>query len=176
MTAAPPAPRFAAGPEELLGPDAIARCTGLELMRGVLEGRFPAPPIARVLDFAMIEAEKGRAVFRGRPAFDFYNPAGSVHGGWFGALLDSCMGCAVQTMLPAGAAYTTLEYKVNIIRPLFADSPPVLAIGEARHAGRRTGVAEGRIVGEADGRLYATGSTTCMVTPLHGTSKGRDER
>jgi uncharacterized protein (TIGR00369 family) len=76
------------------------------------------------------------------------------------------MACAVQTALPKGAGYTTLEFKVNIIRPLFEGSGPVLAIGDATHVGRRTGVAEGKIIGEADGKLYATGSTTCLIMAI----------
>jgi uncharacterized protein (TIGR00369 family) len=144
----------------------IAAKSGREFMEAVLNGEFAAAPIGITLGFAVHEIGDGRAVFRGEPSFSVYNPIGSVHGGWFGTLLDSCMACAVQTALPKGKTYTTLEFKVNIIRPLFASSGPVLAIGDATHVGRRTGVAEGRIVGEQDGKLYATGSTTCIIMDI----------
>jgi uncharacterized protein (TIGR00369 family) len=156
----------AQSPGDLPTHDQIAAKSGREFMEAVLNGDFAAPPIAFTLGFAVHEIGEGRAVFRGEPSFSVYNPIGTVHGGWFGTLLDSCMACAVQTALPKGKAYTTLEFKVNIIRPLFMSSGPVLAIGDATHVGRRTGVAEGRIVGEEDGKLYATGSTTCIIMDL----------
>ena len=95
-----------------------------------------------------------------------YNPSGAVHGGWYGTLLDSCMACAVQTKLPKGFGYTTLEYKVNLLRPIFETTEDVLAVGEVDHVGRRTGVATGKIVGAESGKLYATGSTTCIVMEI----------
>lgn len=156
----------AQSPADLPTPEQIAGMTGREFMEAVLNGELAAPPIALTLGFDVHEIGDGRAVFRGEPSFSVYNPIGTVHGGWFGTLLDSCMACAVQTALPKGKAYTTLEFKVNIIRPLFVNSGPVLAIGDATHVGRRTGVAEGRIVGEEDGKLYATGSTTCLVMDM----------
>jgi uncharacterized protein (TIGR00369 family) len=144
----------------------IASMTGRAFMEGVLAGDLTAAPIGETLGFVLHEVGEGRAVFRGIPSLSVYNPVGTVHGGWFGTLLDSCMACAVQTALPKGAGYTTLEFKVNIIRPLFEGSGPVLAIGDATHVGRRTGVAEGKIIGEADGKLYATGSTTCLIMAI----------
>ncbi|WP_316015401.1 PaaI family thioesterase [Roseobacter sp. HKCCA0434] len=152
--------------EDLPGRETIASMSGLEFITAIAEGRLPAPPIARTLDYGMESVEEGRVVFRGRPSFEVMNPIGTVHGGWFGTLLDSCMACAVQTCLPKGQGYTTLEYKVNVIRPLFANSGEVRAIGQVSHVGRRTGIAEGRIEGVEDGKLYATGSTTCMVFDL----------
>lgn len=155
-------PLHAEGPDDLVPPAEAARMTGLEFMQGILEGRLPAPPIARTLDYRLHEVAPGRVVFRGAARFSFMNPIGSVHGGWYGTLLDSCMACAVMTRIGRGQAYTTLEYKVNIIRPV-PMGVEVDAIGEALHVGRSTGVAVGRLVGVADGRLYATGSTTCIV-------------
>ena len=102
-------------------------------------------------------------VFRGEPSFQVYNPLGSVHGGWYGVMLDSAMGSSIHTRLPRGKAYTTLEYKVNILRPARETTGPLLAIGEAVHVGRSTGTAEGRIVSERDGKIYATATTTCLV-------------
>ena len=94
--------------------DQIAGLTGLELMQGVLEGSLPYATIARTLDFVMVEVGKGRAVFQGTPGPQLLNPLGTVHGGWFATLLDSALGCAVHTMMPAGRAYTTAELGVNL--------------------------------------------------------------
>ena len=158
--------RFVDKVEELPSMEQIASMSGLDFIQAIQRGELPAPPIGRTMGYWMEEAVEGRVVFRGRPSFEVMNPIGTVHGGWFGTLLDSCMACAVQTTLPAGQGYTTLEYKVNIIRPLFAHSGEVRAIGEVSHVGRSTGVAEGRIVGVEDGKLYATGSTTCLILSL----------
>jgi len=152
--------------EDLASRETIASMSGLEFIQAIQRGELPSPPISKTLDYWMEEAVEGKVTFRGKPSFKAMNPIGTIHGGWFGTLLDSCMACAVQTMLPVGLGYTTLEYKVNVIRPLFSDSDEVLAIGEASHVGRRTGIAEGRIVGAQDGKLYATASTTCMVFSL----------
>lgn len=159
-------PRFAGSPEELLTREELAGLSGLEFIEGIHAGRLPAPPIGETLKYALYAVEAGRVVFRGKPFFGAMNPIGGIHGGWFGTLLDSCMACAVQTTLPKGRGYTTLEYKINILRPLAHDSGPVDAIGTVSHSGRRTATAEGRIVGVEDGKLYATGSTTCLVFDL----------
>ncbi|MEX0366978.1 MAG: PaaI family thioesterase [Ruegeria sp.] len=156
---------YAKGVEELLGPADMGTMSGLEFMQGILEGRLPAPPIGKTLGYQLHAVEEGRVAFRGTPTFDGCNPLGSVHGGWYGTLLDSAMACAVQTRVPRGAAYTTLEYKINIIRgiPLGLE---VECVGKADHVGRSTGIAHGEIRGVEDGRLYATGSTTCIVLNL----------
>lgn len=158
--------RFAESAEELLTPRELSAMSGLDFLTGIAEGRLPAPPIARTLNFRMHKVEEGRVVFRGKPEFGSMNPIGTVHGGWFGAILDSCMACAVQSTLPRGSGYTTLEYKVNIIRPLFPNGQELEAIGKVSHVGRRTGIAEGELRGVADGKLYATGSTTCIILDL----------
>ncbi len=155
---------FALGPEDLLDTDMRLSLTGLEFMQGILEGRFPAPPICRALGFRLDDVARGRVRFEGVPGFDVCNPHGSVHGGWYGTLLDSAMACAFLTTLSNGFGYTTLEYKVNITRGVPLDTP-VIAEGVVQHTGRRTGVASGTIVGKDNGRLYATGSTTCIVLP-----------
>ncbi|KUJ80490.1 thioesterase [Ruegeria marisrubri] len=151
--------------EELLRPADMANMSGLEFMQGILDGRLPAPPISKVLGYHLHSVEEGRVAFRGTPTFDVCNPLGSVHGGWYGTLLDSAMACAVQTGVPRGAAYTTLEYKINIIRGIPIGTE-VECVGVADHVGRSTGVAHGEIRGVEDGRLYATGSTTCIVLNL----------
>ncbi|MEM9581254.1 MAG: PaaI family thioesterase [Pseudomonadota bacterium] len=136
--------------------------TGLEFMTGILEGRHPAPPIGRTLNYRLHATSDGEITFRGAPLFDHCNPLGTVHGGWYGTLLDSAMACAVMTRLPKGRVYTTLEYKINILRPIPLEMQ-VDCHGNAHHVGRSTGVASGEIRGVEDGKLYATGSTTCIV-------------
>jgi uncharacterized protein (TIGR00369 family) len=161
-----PTGRYPAGPDDLPPPEAVRPLTGRAYVEGLRDGTIPAAPIARLLGFWLESVEDGRAVFRGRPRFEFYNPMGAVHGGWFGAILDSCMSCAGQTRLPVGKSYTTLEYRLNTVRALTEASGDVLAIGTAVHVGRRTFVAEGRVVGAEDGRTYASGSTTCLVLDI----------
>lgn len=143
-------------------PEQVAGKTGLEVFALMLAGEIPYPPIADTLDFVLIEASHGRAVFQGRPLFKHYNPLGGVHGGWFATLLDSAVGCAVHTTLAAGKAYTTAELKINITRPLSVKVPLVRAVGEVIHVGRRMATAEGRLVGP-DGKLYAHATTTCFI-------------
>ena len=141
---------------------AAAGKSGLELFRAMLAGALPAPPISRTLDFLLVEAEHGRVVFQGRPGYAHYNPMGTVHGGWFATLLDSALGCAVHSTLPAGKAYTTAELKVNIVRPLTDRVPLVRAEGRIIHGGARMATADGRLTGP-DGKLYAHASTTCFI-------------
>ena len=157
--------RIAKDESEMPGPDLIGSMSGLDFMRGILRGELPGAPMAGTLDYNLVTVEEGFVVAAGRPRFDFHNPIGSVHGGWFGTLLDTCMGCAVQTMLPKGRGYVTLEYKINILRAATARSGLIRAEGRAVHVGRRTATAEGRMIGE-DGKLYATGTTTCLVLEL----------
>ena len=136
--------------------------SGLELFTAMIAGELPAPPISKTLDFILVEAEHGRVVFQGRPGIAHYNPMGAVHGGWFATLLDSALGCAVASILPAGKAYTTAELKVNIVRPLSDKVPFVRAEGRIIHGGNRMATADARLTGP-DGKLYAHGSTTCFV-------------
>ncbi len=141
--------------------DVLSR-SGLEFMQDVLAGRLATAPIWRTLGFWLEEVQDGRIVLHGQPEFGASNPMRAVHGGWYGAILDSCMACAVMTCVPKGSFYTTLEYKVNITRPIPLGSK-VQAIGTVQHAGRSTGVAVGEVRGIDDDRLYATGSTTCII-------------
>ena len=158
-------PRFPETPADLLSPEQMATLTGMDVVRGMLTGRLPAAPIAQPGRLTMSDATEGRVTFTGDPDFTLYNPQGTVHGGWFGIALDSAMGCAVMSRLPRGFSYTTLEYKINMLRPVFEDTGTLTIIGESIHAGRRTATAEGRIV-DNEGKLYATGTTTCMVIEL----------
>lgn len=140
----------------------IADLSGLERMRRVIAGELPQSPIARLMNFLMVEAGDGRAVFEGVPEEYHYNPIGMVHGGFAATMLDSAMGCAVHTTLPARVAYTTLELKLNFLRPVKTDTGLVRAIGTVIHAGRTTALAEGRLV-SADRTLYAHATTTCLI-------------
>lgn len=140
----------------------LAGLSGMQMFEAIFAGELPPPPIGDALDFVPIHMAPGLAVFQGRPQRRHYNPLGSVHGGWFATLLDSAVGCAVHTQLPAGRGYTTLELKVNMVRPLNERVPLVRAEGKLIHAGRQVATAEGRIVGP-DGKLYAHASTTCLI-------------
>jgi uncharacterized protein (TIGR00369 family) len=148
-------------------PEQFAGRSGAQIFEALLAGEIPAPPITRTLNFLLLEAQPGRAVFQGRPLFDHYNPLGTVHGGWIATLLDSAVGCAVHTTLPAGKTYTTLELKVNYIRALTDKVPLVRAVGEVIHSGGRTATAQGRLVGP-DGTLFAHATTTCIVLDAKG--------
>lgn len=139
--------------------------SGLDLMRGLLEGRVPRPPISDTLGFYLIEVEHGRAVFQGTPQPAHGNPIGLIHAGWTATLLDSCMACAVHTMVPAGQGYTTVEFKLNLVRPVMPGTGPLRAEGKVVHVGRTIGTSEGRLVGP-DGKLYAHGTETCLIFPI----------
>lgn len=137
--------------------------SGLEYMRKLIEGDFPPPPIAQLMNYWLIEVDDGRAVFRGEPGEQHLNPIGSVHAGFAATLLDSAMGCAVHTTLPAGVGYTTLELSVNLVRGITPATGSVLCDGNVVHAGRRTATADARLVAEDSGKLLAHAKTTCLV-------------
>ena len=139
--------------------------SGLEFMLAIRDGIIPRPPIARVLNYDLVEVLDGEITFSGTPEFDHTNPMGTLHGGWYGTVLDSCMACAVMTKVPKGSMYTTLEYKVNITRSI-PIGMKVAARGWVQHIGRSTGVAAGEIRGVEDGKIYATGSTTCIIIKI----------
>lgn len=154
-----------------LGPPGVATLaqlkasSGMEFLQRIWDGELPSAPIGHTMDFVPIEGEPGRVVFQGTPGPQHYNPIGSVHGGYFCTLLDSAVGCAVQTMLPKGMGYTTLELKVNLIRALTDKTGPVRAEGKVIQVGGKVGIAEGRIF-DSGGKLYAHASTTCLIFPL----------
>jgi len=154
----------------LARPDQVAGLTGLQMMQAMLRGELPYPPIARTLDFRLVEVGEGLAVFQGTPGVEHLNPMGTVHGGWFATLLDSALGCAVHTMMPAGRAYTTAELGVNLVRAITPKVPRVRAEGTVVHCGRQLATATARLVG-ADGTLYAHASTTCLVFDVPSQSK-----
>ena len=152
----------AAQPRGPLPFEALSQRPGIELLRGMLTGELPGAPIAQVLDFRPVTVEPGLVAFEGNPSPAFFNPIGSIHGGWAATLLDSCVGCAVHSVLPAGKGYTTLELKINFGRAVMPDSGPLRAEGKVIHVGGRIGTAEGRLT-DAIGRLYAHATTTCLI-------------
>jgi uncharacterized protein (TIGR00369 family) len=143
----------------------VRALSGIEFMQGMLDGRFPQPPIAGASSMMLLHVERGVAVFQGTPDFRYYNPLGTVHGGWISTLLDSCLGCAIHTMLEAGQGYTTAELKINFVRPVLDNSGPLRAEGKVIHVGRQLATSEGRLTDES-GKLYAHGTTTCLIFPM----------
>ena len=142
--------------------EAARGLSGLEFLQRIVSGEIPGPPIAALMNFGLAELAEGRAVFTVQPAEYHYNPIGVVHGGLAATLLDSAMGCAVHSTLPAGAGYTTLEVKVNFVRPLTAETGEVRCEAEVIHVGGRTATAEGRVL-DASEKLYAHATTTCLI-------------
>jgi uncharacterized protein (TIGR00369 family) len=136
---------------------------GLDYMRALIAGDFPPPPIAELMGFTLVSVDEGYALFRGEPGEQHLNPIGSVHGGFAATLLDSALGCAVHTTLPAGVAYSTLELAVNLVRGITPATGAVLAEGSIVHAGRRTATAEARLTAEDGGALLAHAKTTCLI-------------
>jgi uncharacterized protein (TIGR00369 family) len=149
----------------VVAPARIGGMTGLEIMQAMLRGELPYPPIGQTLDFSLIEVDQGRALFQGTPGPAHLNPMGTIHGGWYATLLDSALGCAVHTMMPAGRGYTTAELGVNLVRAIGAKAPRVRAEGKVIHCGRQLATAEARLYGP-DGTLYAHATTTCLVFEL----------
>jgi uncharacterized protein (TIGR00369 family) len=139
------------------------KLSGLQYIRAIAAGTLPAPPIAELLGFQIVEADEGRAVFAIEPAEWMYNPIGMVHGGVAATLLDSCMGCAVHTTLAPGVGYTTTDLQVRYIRAMGESTGRVLAEGRLVHGGKRTATAEGRVFTESDEKLIAHGSTGCVI-------------
>ncbi len=145
--------------------DAARTMSGLALMRGLRDGTVPSAPISALVGLALTEVDDGRIVMCLTPAEYHYNPIGTMHGGILATLLDSVMGCAVHSTLPKGRAYTSLEIKVNYVRAVTNESGELSAEGKVVHVGRRSAVAEAKVT-DAQGRLCATASTTCMVFDL----------
>jgi uncharacterized protein (TIGR00369 family) len=142
--------------------------SGLEHLRAIAEGRLPQPPIAELMGIEGLDVDEGRAVFTITPAEYHYNPIGLVHGGLAATLLDSAMGCAVQTTLPAGVGYSTLEVKVNFARPMTRDTGRVICEAQVVHRGRTIATAEGKVYAEESGKLLAHGTTTCLIFSPNG--------
>lgn len=139
--------------------------SGRELLQRVVDGLYPAPPIAGLLNFTLTEVDEGRAVFRGLPGERHLNPLGSVHGGWAATLLDSALGCAVHSTLARGEAYTTAEFKVNLTRPITPATGEVVCEGRVIHKGRTLAVSEATLK-DGSGKLLAFGTETCSIFPV----------
>jgi uncharacterized protein (TIGR00369 family) len=159
----PPRQRLVTWDDPMASARRAREVDGLTFLRAVASGEMPAPPIARLLGFDGVEADSGRVVFACVPAEYHFNPIGVVHGGLAMTLLDSAMGCAVHTTLPVGAAYTTLEIKVNLVRPITLETGPVRCEGRVVHRGTTVATAEGRVTRERDGKLLAHATTTCLL-------------
>lgn len=145
-------------------PASAGALSGLELLKEIFEGRLPPPPISSTLGFRGVEVAEGRAVFVGEVGEYLYNPIGTVHGGYAMTLLDSAMGCAVHSTLGVGETYTTLEVKVNFVRPITLETGRVRCEGFIVHRGGKVATAEGKLYAEKTGKLLAHGTTTCLVT------------
>ncbi|RSO07978.1 aromatic compound degradation protein PaaI [Streptomyces sp. WAC 05379] len=143
----------------------VGQESGLHFLRKVLSGRLPAPPIAATLGFTLDQVEFGHAVFALAPGEEHYNPIGSVHGGVYATLLDSAAGCAVQSVLPAGMGYTSLDLNVKFLRPITVDSGKVRAVGTVLNHGRRTALAQAELL-DSDDRLLAHATSSCMLFPV----------
>jgi uncharacterized protein (TIGR00369 family) len=139
--------------------------TGLEQMQAMLAGELPFAPIARTLDFCLLEVAPGYALFQGTPGPAHFNPMGGVHGGWFATLLDSALGCSVHTQMPVGRGYTTAELSIKYVRGLSPKVGRVRAEGKVLHCGKQLATAEARLFGP-DGTLFAHATTTCLVFDL----------
>lgn len=142
----------------------LAKYSGRELLQRIIDGLYPAPPIGKRLNFGLSEVGEGIAVFRGLPGARHLNPLGSVHGGWAAAILDSSLACAVQTLLEVGEAYTTAEFKVNLIRPITTRTGEVVCEGKVIHKGKTLAVSEATLK-DRDGKLLAFGTETCSIFP-----------
>ena len=142
----------------------LASMSGLEAMHALMRGEVAPPPIAALLEMWPIEVDEGRAVFGVTPAEFHYNPIGVVHGGLAATILDSAMGCAVHTTLPAGVGYTTLDLQATFVRPITRDTGPLRCEGTVLHRGKRIATAEGRVIAETTGKLVASGTSSCLIT------------
>jgi uncharacterized protein (TIGR00369 family) len=148
-----------AGVGQTRAPGAMA---GLEFLKRLADGSYPAPPFAAQTDIWIVEAEQGRVVFAATPSKRFYNPLGTVHGGWISTLLDSAMGCAVHSVLVPGHTYTTVDMTISFVRPVFEKTGKLRCEGKIIHGGGRIATAEGRVWDET-GALIAHGTETCLV-------------
>jgi uncharacterized protein (TIGR00369 family) len=138
--------------------------SGLEFVRGLVDGTLPLNTIAETLGYDVTEAESGRVVVVAEPNGAHLNPSGTVHGGFAATLLDSCMGLAIRSALEKGISQTTLEFKISLVRPITPKTGLIKAEGVVLNCGRRIGTAEGRIT-DTRGRLLAHGTTTCLIFP-----------
>ena len=159
--------RTATGPDRASSIDAksLLSLSGMDLMKGIASGEIPPPPFARLLGFEIETVEEGKVTFVMDPAECHYNPFGVVHGGVAATLFDSALGCSVQSLLPPGHAAPTMELHINYIRPITISTGRVRCSGQVVHLGKRSAIAEGRLV-DMDGKLYAHATGTFVISPL----------
>ncbi|MEX1035704.1 MAG: PaaI family thioesterase [Sneathiella sp.] len=141
--------------------EARKEMTGLQQLQALLDGGIP-PAISQTLDFELSEISFGKAIFSGVPGEKHLNPLGTVHGGYAATLLDSALGCSIHTALEPGERYTTVDLNIKYLRAMLPGMGTVTATAEIVHKGRKIATAEGRLIGD-DGKLYATGNTTCVI-------------
>ncbi len=146
----------------IVSPHVAGAMSGLDFLVALRDGALIAPPFSRATGILPKEIEIGRIVFEGTPTEQFYNPMGTVHGGWIATLLDTAMACAIQSMLPAGQSYTTLELKTNFVRPVFASTGVLRCEGVVLSLGGRIASSEGKVF-DKEGNLVAHGTETCLV-------------
>jgi uncharacterized protein (TIGR00369 family) len=142
--------------------DVLVAEPGLRFLQGLIEGRHPAPPFSKATGIYLAEAQENRVVFKGNPTDAFMNPIGTIHGGWTSAILDSAMACAVHTTLDIGQGYTSVEMKLNFVRPIVPELGEVVCEGVVVHRGGTLATSEGRLF-DGKGRLLAHGTETCMI-------------
>jgi uncharacterized protein (TIGR00369 family) len=148
--------------DPMIGANHARTVSGRDYLEAMVRGDVPPPPIALALNFGIAEVSNGHVIFTGTPSEAYYNPIGSVHGGWMCALLDSALGCCIQTQLPAGVGYTTLDLHINFVRPISATTGLMHCEATVIHSGRTMATSQAKLT-DAAGKLYAHGSTTCMI-------------
>jgi uncharacterized protein (TIGR00369 family) len=146
----------------VIGRETMAAMSGLDYLRAMQSGELPGMPISKTLNFKLAEVEEGRAVFVSAPEIDHYNAIGNVHAGYTATLLDSAMACAVLSTLPKGSGFTTMEFKVSLLRPITKETGPIRAEGTILSRARRGASAEGRLT-DGQGKLLAHATTTCLI-------------
>lgn len=151
--------------------DVLLAEDGACFLRGMMEGRHPGAPFADAMDFELAEVDEGRVVFVGKPSPRFFNPLGTIHGGWTATILDSAMACATHSTLKVGEGYTTLEMKLNYVRPVMPESGEVRCEGRLIHRGGTIATTEGRLL-DARGKLLAHGTETCLIFAAQGAAGG----
>ncbi len=145
--------------------DVVAKEGGLSVMQGILEGRLPGASMARTLNFWLTNVEEGLIVFTGTPSVDHLNPLGTIHGGWAATIMDSALACAVMTTIAPGEGYTTVEFKLNLTRPILPDMGELACEGRILHRGKTIATSEAYLR-DSSGKLLAHGTETCAIFPI----------
>jgi len=148
----------------ILEPDVMKSIPGLAYLRGIISGKYPIPPIMHNAHYRLTKAEEGRVVIEGDPSYAFLNPMGIIHGGWIATVLDTALACAVQSVCELGEGSTTIEFKVNCVRPVSETTGTVTTVGEVLQRGRRLSTSKATMM-DAQGRVLAHGTETCMIFP-----------